>query len=372
MKLRGGSNANPDTSSLPDARVGFRLVEIGDLTDATIARWLELRASNPALDSPYFHPGFATAVAATRPNVRVIVGQDTDGTITSFLPVQFDRRACRPAGFPAADFQGPICGPGIDFSIAAALEACRVASYEFDHMRDGIAGFEPWILGSQHSPYIDISGGMDGYMSRARRSGKHKIKEARRLGRRAERELGPVRFVADSSDTALLDTVIALKRQQYAATGARDYFSNAEQVSLLHSLFAARGADFGGMLSAVYAGSHLLAAHFGLRAGPVLHWWFPVYDPQFSRLEPGWMLLDAVIDASPDLGLSRIDLGRGEDEWKRWSSTGYQVVCQGAVIRNPVRRGAVLAQRTAVIALKSSRVAPVLRRAVHRARRLSR
>ena len=99
------------------------------------------------------------------------------------------------------------------------------------------------------------------------------------------------------------------------------------------------------MLSAVYAGEHLIAAHFGLRAGPVLHWWFPVYDPEFSRLDPGWMQLRAVLEAGPELGLERIDLGRGDGEWKRWLGTGYQLVCQGAVIRNPLRHRTASARR---------------------------
>ena len=90
-----------------------------------MARWLELRASNPALDSPYFHPEFATAVAATRRGVRVILGEDAYGVITSFLPVQVDKRTCRPAGAPAADFQGPICAPGSRLRYHGSVAGCQ-------------------------------------------------------------------------------------------------------------------------------------------------------------------------------------------------------------------------------------------------------
>src|SRR5204863_7295009 len=40
------------------SRTGARLrvVEAGDLTSEEPDRWLELRGSNPVLDSPYFHP----------------------------------------------------------------------------------------------------------------------------------------------------------------------------------------------------------------------------------------------------------------------------------------------------------------------------
>jgi CelD/BcsL family acetyltransferase involved in cellulose biosynthesis len=367
--FRERSHAN---GSATHSCVRHRVVGVDDLTTADIERWLELRASNSALDSPYFHPGFVAAVAATRPNVRVVVGEDVFGNATSFLPVQFDKRTCRPAGSPAADFQGPICAPGLDFDIARAVSACGAPSYQFDHLRDGIAGFERWIFGRQPSPHIDTSEGMDGYLSRASRAGKDKVAEARRLGRKAQRECGPVRFVAQSSDATLLNTVIELKRRQYAATGAPDYFAAAEHIRLLQRLLGARDRGFGGMLSAVYAGKHLLAAHFGLRSGPILHWWFPVYDPQFARLSPGWLLLCAVIEAAPDLGLERIDLGRGVDEYKRRAMTGYQVVCQGAVVSNPLRRRAALARRRARAIVKSSPVAPALRGALHFVRRRTR
>ena len=366
--------ANDAGHGAPSERVArHHIVEMDELDSAHIERWLELRASNPALDSPYFHPAFAAAVASTRPGVRVIVGETADGSVASFLPVQFDKRTCRPAGWPAADFQGPICAPNVDFDITAALRSAKIGSYEFDHMLDGLPGFEPWIFGREPSSYVDVSGGLDGYMSRASSTGKRRIKDAARLGRKAEREYGPVRSVVESTDSSVLDVVISLKQRQYQATGARDYFAMARHVELMHRLMAtSTDPEFGGLLSAVYAGEHLIAAHFGLRAGPVLHWWFPVYDPEFSRLDPGWMQLRAVLEAGPELGLERIDLGRGDGEWKRWLGTGYQLVCQGAVIRNPLRHRTASARRRFTQAAKASPAAPALRSVVRHARRRGR
>jgi CelD/BcsL family acetyltransferase involved in cellulose biosynthesis len=358
----------------PERVSRHHLVEMDELGSAHVERWLELRASNPALDSPYFHPAFTETVASTRTGVKVIVGETAEGSLASFLPVQVDKRTCRPAGWPGADFQGPICAPGVDFDITAALRTSRIASYEFDHLLDGVWGFEPWIFGRQPSRNVDVSGGLDGYLSRANSTGKRRIRDAARLARKAEREHGPVRVIAESTDSTVLDAVIALKRRQYHATGARDYFGDAKHVELMHRLLATgTGSDFGGLLSAVYAGDHLIAAHFGLRAGPVLHWWFPVYDPEFSRLDPGWMQVRAIIDAAPQLGIERIDLGRGEEgDWKRWLGTGYQLVCQGAVIPNPLRHRTASARRRLTQAAKSSPAAPAMRSVVHYARRRSR
>lgn len=353
--------------------VSYRLMEMGDLAEGQITRWREMRAANRALASPYYHPAFAAAVAATRPSVKVIVGEDAQGAVQSFLPVQFDKRICRPAGAPAADFQGPVCEPEADFDLAAAVTACGVAAYEFDHMRTGVPGAEPWAFGHERAPYIDVTGGIAEYLGRASRSGKDHLAQARRDGRKAVREYGPLRFVADSGDANLLDAVIALKRRQSAARGFGDYFSDAPHRQLVHRLLReADGAEFGGMLSAIYAGPHLLAAHFGLRSGPVLHWWFPVYEPAFARLAPGWLLLRHVIAAAPHLGLTRIDLGRGNEEYKRWLMTGYEVVSQGAVVCTPWRRRAASGRRRVMSAITSSSAGPILRSAVRYVRRRSR
>jgi CelD/BcsL family acetyltransferase involved in cellulose biosynthesis len=72
-----------------------------------------------------------------------------------------------------------------------------------------------------------------------------------------------------------------------------------------------------GVISSLEAGGRLLAAHFGLRRGPILHYWFPVYDPALARYGPGRLLLAAIIEAAPLHGISRIERGVGTTQAKR-------------------------------------------------------
>jgi CelD/BcsL family acetyltransferase involved in cellulose biosynthesis len=308
------------------------------------------------LDSPYFHPAFARKVAESGPPVSVLVAYDEDGDVASLLPFQWGRRGVmRPVGWPGADFQGPLTRPGTRLAESAVL-APGARAFRFDHLVEIGGELDRWVLGRRPSPYVDVTGGLAGYLGRASRSGRENLGQARRRLARAERELGPVRFSADVIDDALLDRVVELKRRQYAATGARDYFAGAGRVRLMHRLMRTHEDGFAGVLSAVHAGDELLAAHFGLRSGPVLHWWFPVYDPRHARLAPGWILLRELIAAAPALGLARIDLGRGEDEYKRRVKTGETTVAQG-LVASPARVVAERVRRQSVQALKRSRVA---------------
>jgi CelD/BcsL family acetyltransferase involved in cellulose biosynthesis len=329
--------------------------------------WHRLRAANPLLDNPYFHPGFAAAVHASGNPVQVMVDRDAHGEVRSLLPCHRDGSLLRPVGWPGADFQGPVLAPGSGFP-ARQLLAGGVRGYAFDHLLTVCEDFAPWVESTRVSPFLDVTGGLDGYLGRASDSGRANMGQARRRLAKTERSHGPVKFEAEAVDEPALARVIGLKRGQYAATGARDYFAEQHRVDLMFRLLHTRSTEFGGILSTLYAGPELVAAHFGLRAGSVLHWWFPVYDPRFSSLAPGWMLLRELVSAAPALGITRIDLGRGEDEYKRRAKTGDMFVSQGLVTKSSARRVLRRAHGSIVRAAKSSPLGPGLRSTVRKLR----
>jgi CelD/BcsL family acetyltransferase involved in cellulose biosynthesis len=346
---------------------GARLVSFDALTGEEIDAWHALRASNPALDSPYFHPGFAAAVHASGRPVSVVVVRGVGGAVSALLPGHREGRRLRPVGWPGADFQGPIVGPGTALRPMDLL-VDGLREFEFDHLLPQGPGFDPWIIASQPSPYLDTTGGLDGYVARASRSGKDKMNEARRCAAKAERMHGPIRFAANVVDDVALARVIELKRAQYAATGARDYFNQPDRIQLMRRLMHTSDPAFAGILSTVHIGDRLVAAHFGIRSHHVLHWWFPVYDRAYAELSPGWILLRDMVAATPMLGLHRIDLGRGIDDYKRRAKTGEILVSQGIVTRSSTRRMLRRARYTTINAAKASPAGPRLRQMARRLR----
>jgi CelD/BcsL family acetyltransferase involved in cellulose biosynthesis len=346
-----------------------RLVGFDRLASRELDAWHQIRDANPDLDSPCFHPGFAEAVHLSGRPVHVAVATDQTGEIRALLPCHRDGAILKPVGWPGADFQGPILARGKDFP-ATALLTGGVRGYEFDHLAQGYAAFEPWLESSHASPFLDTTGGFTAYSGRLSKGGKDTLVEIRRRVRKAERELGPLRFEADTVEPELLDRLIELKRSQYAATGARDYFAKAERRAMLHRLLHTRGTSFGGILSTLHAGPHLLAAHFGMRSGNVLHWWFPVYDPRWANLGGGWILLREMVSVSPELGFRRIDLGRGEEDYKLRAKTGHSMVSQGIVTTSGGLRMVRRVKENVIEAAKNSPLGPGLRRVVRGARHL--
>jgi CelD/BcsL family acetyltransferase involved in cellulose biosynthesis len=346
----------------------MRLVRFDRLTERELHYWHALRSSNPSLDSPYFHPGFARAVHESGHDVHVVV-RDDGGEVDALLPCHRDRAGLlRPVGWPGADFQGPVLAPDTSFAPLAVLKG-GVRGYAFDHLLEPCADFEPWVESRRVSPYLDVTGGLDGYLGRASRSGKDNMAQARRRTSKAEREYGEVRFVAESVDSTMLDRVVELKRAQYAASGVKDYFAETDRRLLLDKLLQTTESAFGGILSTLHFGEHFVAAHFGMRAGHVLHWWFPVYEPDFGRFAPGWILLRELVQAAPELGITRIDLGRGDDEYKRRAKTGESSVCLGIVTRSGTRQALRKVHHIAIDAAKASPVGPQLRKVARVLRR---
>ena len=245
----------------------FEIVSFDRLVPADLDAWRRLRTANGALDSPYFHPGFAAAVHGIGHDVDVAVARGTDGSPTMLLPVQVQRGVARPAGWPGVDFQAPIAAPGTAVDAAALLRAGGWRALAFDHLlADAAGGLEDSIEVRHDSPFVDVTGGLDGYLERASSTGRQNMQQARRRTRKLEEEVGPLRFVADSDDPELLADVVRLKRGQYRATGAPDYFAVAGRQELLSSLLGTHDREFGAVLSGLYAGDRLVAAHFGLRS----------------------------------------------------------------------------------------------------------
>ena len=83
---------------------------------------------------------------------------------------------------------------------------------------------------------------------------------------------------------------------------------------------------FDGVLSTLYAGETLCAAHFGIRTGRVLHYWLSAYDEEFARCSPGLLLLMHIANEATERGIVRLDLGPGDEEYKLTFASGHQDV----------------------------------------------
>ena len=149
-----------------------------------------------------------------------------------------------------------------------------------------------------------------------------------------------------------------MKRQQYQRTHILDLFSPRWTVRLLEELFrrhdatdappasptlggsnsveAADGAR--GVLSVLRAGQHVVASHYGILEGGLLHYWFPVYDPRFAKYSPGTALFRSILETAGEHGLTCVDMGYGEQPYKLKQTDATGTVLQGCIAESAFYR----------------------------------
>ena len=217
----------------------------GELGPSELARWEQLRASAPSLESPFLSAAFTVHVGAVRPDARVAV---LDGG-AGFLPFHTGAtRLGRPIGRKLANAQGPVADPSLDWDPRDVVRRCGLRALTFENLVHPQPALDPFVTDTGPSPQIRLDDGFDAYLETARREGRGGPKGAARQQRRLDKE-HEVRFVFDERDPALLRTLLAWKSRQYRETGAFDQMSRSWVVELLERLHASQDPTCTGILS---------------------------------------------------------------------------------------------------------------------------
>lgn len=310
-----------------------------ELSAAQLDAWSRWQRADAALNSPFYRPEYTQAVASARDDVFVVV-IEADGEPVGFLPFQRAAADCaEPVGGVLTDFHGAVVKPGRPWSPAHVLSQSGVKAYRFDHLPMTQTVLAAYRWRTADSPLVDLSQGFEGFAANRAAAKSRIVSDTLRKMRKAEREAGPVRLVPFSDDEAVFAATLRWKREQYRRIGAVDHLADAWKIDVLRQIWRTRTDDFRGMLSALYIGDELAAVHFGMLSHGVMHCWFPAYpadDSQLARYSPGIMFWIAIAQESQALGIHRLDLGKGEEPYKRRLMTDATLLAEGCVDLRPV------------------------------------
>lgn len=289
-----------------------------------------------------------------RRDVRVGVLRAGAGEVVGFFPFQVSRTGVgRPVGGKLSDYHGVVVGRDVAWDPVALLKGCGLRSYAFNHLIGSQAPFRPYFDSVAPSPVVDLALEPAGTPSRAERK-----------RRRLERQ-GPLRVELRSASGEELRTLLRWKSAQYARTRTFDAVGVPWVVDVLERLHAMRTDALEGMLSCLYSGDALVAAHFGLRSGRVLHWWFPSYDVAFARDSPGLVMIRVLLDGAAQDGIGLLDFGKGAEDYKTLFANDAIEVGTGAVVADRFTAWRAAAARAAwgrVLATRLYRPANHLRK----------
>ncbi len=348
----------------------MRLLRPERLTARDLAAWSQMQEADPAFASPFLRPEFAQAVGAVRDDV-VVAAIGPEDAPQAFLAFQKRGRIGLPLGGGLSDCQAIVAAPGWRWDGAALVRALGLERLDVTRLVVARGGVVPARGRLAPAPLIRLGEGFEAYARARRVAGSQAVAQTLSHARRLERALGPLRFVPHDPDPRMLQRLIAWKRAQYALPrwgGALDPLARPWAVALLERVQATQAPGFAGMLSTLWAGETLVAAHLGLRSRSLLHWWFPAHDPTQAKLAPGRILLLEAIRHAAQAGLSGIDLGAGEEGYKRRFADAEVTLVAGSVGPASWRRRATDA--AAALARRAPPVAEWLfRREWHRLHR---
>jgi CelD/BcsL family acetyltransferase involved in cellulose biosynthesis len=322
-----------------------------DLSAAQSAAWRTLAAAEPAFYSPLLGPDFAQAVGAVREDARVAV-LCRNGDPVGFLP--FHQRPggfARPIGSPLSDYQALVTRRDLGVDGADTLTALGLSAFRFNGLVDPFGAFAGSVEGDKPAYLIDLHGPAQGYLESIRAASPKRFKNFRRLASKLEREIGAVEIVAPDRSQEAFETLLRWKREQFHRTGGHDVLRPEWTRELLQSLFDQRAGAFRGLMISLYAGGRLVAGHFGVRLNGVYHPWIASADPELAAYSPGQTFLWKAIEAMPDLGLTRYDLGPSHDHYKRHYALTQVNVGEGlATAHTPAGRAAGVREKVWTLA----------------------
>ncbi len=302
------------------------------LNGADLERWRSLAATG--VRSAFLTPAFALAASRTR-DVRVGV-LTSGGEAVAFFPFQFRstfhrilRLAERVAGNLSDGF-GIVAAQSVRLTPGQLLQLFGLQAVSFTHLYASQSFHGLRAAEEEPGLVIELANGPEAFWAELRARDAKFVSDTTRRSRRLTEAHGPLRFAYQTSDTARdLAHLMAMKRGQYARTGARDPLGSPHAAALLRDLAAVRETECCAVLSTLHAGECWVASHFGLRCHGTLHYWLPVYNPDLHAFAPGRLLMKAIIDSSRETGIDLIDRGAGMSQAKQDFANGSRALGRG-------------------------------------------
>ena len=290
--------------------------------DAPETLWQDaeaLRARCPGREDPLFSPQLARILSGIRRDTQLILARSGD-RLMGFWPIHLRPGAwARPIGGPFSDWHAPLIDPdcpigATDLMGAAGLSGMTVSSYL-------PAPGETCRTGGRVGAHISvITGDVEAWFENQRRLHSRYFKKMRQKRKHVERDHDTVEFNLDDQSDATFNTILELKRAQYAATGRHDVLAPSWAQDFVHALRANRQPGLHLRTASLYLDGRFAAGEIMICSETVAHGWLTAYDTHFGSYSPGLLLVEDILTDLPTRGQTAYDSGPGQDHYKKYYS----------------------------------------------------
>ena len=306
----------------------IEVIQWPDISASQREAWEAIRSEHPDFRTPFFSTAFVDAVHDSRGDVLLAVLRSS-GQCVGFLPFHRSGNIAFPVGRFFNDAHNAILRNDVKVDWSRLLREMGVTSYDFHSLCGPVSSEQNmYCHGTVESFRADLGDDSEVYLAQLEKDHKT-IRRQEQKTRKMGREIGEVTLEMDCRDVAILTQTIGWKKQQYARTNILDLFTPPWTRKLVYELFLKQPGQTRGILSVLRAGDQVVAAHIGMIEGDLLHYWFPTYNVEYSRYSPGTALFKAIIRDGTKHGISCVDMGYGEQPYKRKQTGTVTTVAHG-------------------------------------------
>lgn len=319
--------------------------------------------------------------------LRVILASDGD-KLLGILPVYIQTEAMfhypvrllrfvGSGGDTYPDDLGPIIAPGREPEIARALAEATMRLPGWDVLLLGdmspkcpftkalaaaarAARLETLTGQSQHIAYIDLPATWDGWLQSLNGDRRYRVKKIRKKLQAAH----PARFFVWDDPATLdqgIDRLIYLHHKRWKSIGQPHAFDSPAYVTFHRAAMKACLARDRLRLYALELSGQVVAMYYFYRFRDVAYLMQSGFDPDFSDVKPGQVLLGHIIEHAIGEGHKGLDFLRGDHRYKDELATGERETMFVTAFRQTPGAWAYRARRLYAPAIKA-RVMEAVRR----------
>ena len=258
-------------------------------------------------------------------------GSDPVAIVPLYRKPEGDRNVLRfNGGIDLTDYCGPICSLDDRDEVAEALvEWLRTTDVEWDEFdahnmpvplgfaeylveRADAAGFEFGLDQEETTAVLPLPSTWDEYLEGLHSKERHELRrKRRRLGRDH-----PDASFRTATPESLDDDLARFVEMHRQAEGHKGRFMG-DAIAAFFSDIASAFSDLGWMrLDMLEVGDRPIAAMFGFAVDETFYLYNSAYNPDLSRLSPGYVLVSHLIESAIDEGLTQFDFLRGPERYK--------------------------------------------------------
>lgn len=291
-----------------------RRYRVEQINDEHQSVWRQIQSQNDLLQHPLLCFEYAETLARVRDDVEVAV-LFADSKPVGYFPYHRFRNTALPLGDTISDYHAVVVANDTTWNPCRLIQQLNLKSFHFDHLPTIQQEWKPFVHHTDPAYWVDLRDGLENYI-KAKNVSSSMIKNIERKRRKLEREVGPIRFESVCHDIESLNQLVRWKQEHLRRQGFRNPFDQDWVYKFTRALSNSNTPTFSGMMSALYAGKHLVAGQFGCRTSNILCSWLPSYSPEFAGYSPGNLLVLELIKFAAQAGVKHIDLGRGENQQK--------------------------------------------------------